>query len=334
MTTFAVFGIVRDGYGNIFHHLKKELRESSDWHFLDMCVNGTHATPQEREWHIDDTAVVLCLPDWLPDVYAPKIISFCMFESTRLPGDWAEHLNYIAERVIVPCEWNVETFRANGVTVPISVCPLGIDPIEYAPISRNGSHEGKPYTFLWSGTPDARKGFDIVYPAFWKAFKGDPSAQLVMHFRKYPKGLMGTTDANVRVIQGKYMPAVMNKILAEADCFVFPSRGEGWGLPPREAAATGLPVIVTRYGGLAEGIDYWAMPLEQVGRSAAHYGAWGDEDLGEWAEPNIDELAEKMRWCFENQKSAANFGENAATWLKNNQSWAQTATRLKQIVEP
>jgi glycosyltransferase involved in cell wall biosynthesis len=40
-------------------------------------------------------------------------------------------------------------------------------------------------------------------------------------------------------------------LLASADAFVLPTRGEGWGLPIAEAMAMELPVLVTNYSGPA-----------------------------------------------------------------------------------
>jgi glycosyltransferase involved in cell wall biosynthesis len=40
-------------------------------------------------------------------------------------------------------------------------------------------------------------------------------------------------------------------LLASADAFVLPTRGEGWGLPIAEAMAMQLPVIVTNHSGPA-----------------------------------------------------------------------------------
>jgi glycosyltransferase involved in cell wall biosynthesis len=39
------------------------------------------------------------------------------------------------------------------------------------------------------------------------------------------------------------------RLYAAVDCFVLPTRGEGWGLPIFEAMAMGLPVIATNWSG-------------------------------------------------------------------------------------
>ena len=121
----------------------------------------------------------------------------------------------------------------------------------------------EPYTFFWSGTGDLRKGWDIVYQAFFKAgFGGRKDVRLILHFRNMPRGIKNCNDSNVVIYKGQINLAGVLKIMAQSDCYVYPSRGEGWGLTPREAASTGLPVITTNYGGMAEGIDYWAMPIK------------------------------------------------------------------------
>ena len=121
-------------------------------------------------------------------------------------------------------------------------------------------------------------------------------------------------------------------MLQAADCFVFPSRGEGWGLPPREAAATGLPVIATNGGGLEVEIEHWAYPVSVAGTSPAEYGFWDSTEIGEWMEPDMDELVHLFRWSFENQEEVKSFGERAAAWLAENATWERTALRLIDIV--
>lgn len=332
-----------DGYGYGTFKIAAELhRIDSGVKFVDMAQNGQHVEPQKRLWPISGRVVALCLPDWYPDVLCDELIGFTMFEATRLPKGWADTINALCARLMVPCEWNREVFADNGVRVPIEVARWGIDPEEYWYIDRTPSPtlprkpgEDRPYTFLWSGTPDLRKGWDVAYRAFRLAFGNRDDVQLVMHFRAALPGDPRFGDRNVRTIIGKVDGYKWRELLAGADAFVFPSRGEGWGLPPREAAATGLPTIATNYGGLAEEIALWGLPLSVKGASPAEYGIWDAGEIGEWAEPDVDHLVELLRWCEANRSEAARRGCAASEFLTTQATWERTARAvMKAAQEP
>lgn len=93
----------------------------------------------------------------------------------------------------------------------------------------------------------------------------------------------------------------------------------------------GLPVIATNHGGLAEDIEHWALPLRVARWSEARFGFW-DEDLGEWAEPDVAHLVELMRWCYEHRNEAAAFGLAAAGWLREHATWEETARQVAAVV--
>lgn len=332
LPTFMGFLMPRDGYGEGTIKLA-QLLGARGWDVLDMrSPAGRLDFEDERCWWVAGRAVALCGPDWLPRINAEDgLVSFTMFEATKLPEGWTEALNR-CRAVIVPCAWNAEVFRANGVTVPIHTAKWGIEGADWPAATWPGAGRpgNRPYTFLWSGTPDRRKGYDLAYRCFWQAFGKNPDVQLVMHFRKRPPGLTGARDPNVIIVEGLFDKPVLLAMLRRADAFVFPSRGEGWGSPPREAAAMGLPVIATNWGGLAEEIDDWALPLRVKGLSQAEFGPW--DDVGEWAEPDPDHLVELYRWCYEHQDEAAAFGSQAACWLRQNTGWERTARAVASVM--
>lgn len=330
--TFMGHQMPMDGYGYGTIKIAEQLRPAG-WEVIDMCTaHGAYDLGDGRSWWLDGQVVALCMPDWLPRIDASDgVIAYTMFEATKLPAGWAAEINRYARALIVPCQWNVDVFRENGVTVPIHVAKWGVDAEDY-PLSRKGAKTQRgPYTFLWSGTPDRRKGYDLAYRCFFQAFGHDPDVRLVMHFRRRPLGLTGVRDPNVKIIEGMFDRPVLRSMLRRADAYVFPSRGEGWGSPPREAAATGLPVIATNYGGLADEIEHWALPLRVAGFSPADYGCAEWDDLGEWAEPDPEHLIELMRWCVEHRDEAAAGGRAAAEWLQANAGWERTARRVAEV---
>lgn len=319
MPTFMGFVVPADGYG-IATKKVGGILATRGWAVVDMCQAA------DEVWQVAGPAVAMCAADWAPGIVAPDGLAlYTMFESTRQPTFRTDVMNRYVSQVIVPSPWGAAMFRDNGVRTPIAVVGLGVDGLDFPRLERR---RARPYTFLWTGTPDKRKGWDLAYRAFVRAFGRDPQVQLVLHFRDMPRGVKGCRDPNVKLLGGRLTHARLLELLSEADCFVYPARGEGWGQPPREAACTGLPVIATAWAGLAVGIEEWAMPLRLRGFSRADFGFWDGEDLGQWAEPDPEHLIELMRWCYAHRDEAAVRGQAAAAWLRQNQTWEQTASGI------
>lgn len=323
----------RDGYGYAALKITEAMAA------LGLPVTRQDIRSDEGRYSPDDgrlleskyPAVAMTVPDWLPAIKAPRLAAHTMFEATGLPEGWVQAMNDHAEFVTVPCSWCKEVFEANGVIKPIHVITWGVS--DYHLVHRKPAVD-RPYTFLWSGNPDLRKGWDVAYKAFIMAFGGkDQRVRLRLHFRYPLMGGVTFADRNVEVVTGRFFRPELQAMLQTADCFVFPTRGEGWGMPPREAALTGLPVITTNYGGTAVGIDNWAFPIGIDGMSSADYGFWEAGTIGQWAEPSVVEAAALMRWCFENQELAADAGRQASHWLKRNATWEQTARQFWEVLD-
>lgn len=250
-----------------------------------------------------------------------------MYESTKIPEGWIPNIAQHLERLIVPCAWNAEVFRAAGLPkrVPVDVVGEGIDPAEFPYMERQRGE--RPFTFLALGDRGMRKGDDLVWSAFFRAF--DPEKENVRLLVKSRADAHATMDLtrNPRWMSWwREDVTTMADVYHQADCFVFPTRGEGWGLPAREAAATGLPVIATRFGGTAVNIDHWGIPIERYTMQPSVLG-------GEWAEPDFDELVTHMRWVYEHQDEAAAFGRRASAWLHANETWEHAAQQLIDLLD-
>lgn len=321
-----------DGYGYASIKIGEALERQTDVIVVNMADNeqGLPAVG-ERSWWVNGRAVALCVPDWWEHIECERLIGHTMFESTKMPEGRIKAINAHSDACLVPCQWCKESFEEQGVRVPVYVVKWGVDPRDYYPLTRNG-RDGA-YTFLWSGTPDWRKGWDVAYKAFLAAFGKREDVHLILHFRRAPMGVKGFSDPNVTMIEGMKTREGLRRMLHAADCFVFPSRGEGWGLPPREAAATGLPVIATSWGGLAEDISHWALPLHVKAMVPAEFGFWDAGTIGDWAEPDLDHLVEHMRWCADNPEAAATLGRVAAQWLQAHATWDQTAQDILAVIE-
>jgi glycosyltransferase involved in cell wall biosynthesis len=262
-----------------------------------------------------------------------RMWGYTMYESTVVPKKFIENINDSCERLIVPCQWCADVFRNSGVreNIPIHVVPGGIEPEEFTVMRRVAN---RPYTFLAWGDRGGRKGHDLVWRAFYNAFGDNPDVRLIIKTRRHEMlaRMMDMTNSDPRL--SLWMDDIQspNTVFHMADCFVFPSRGEGYGLPPREAAATGMPVIAPRHTGLADGIENYAIVLEKTTLAKA-WGLNPDDEEAYWYEPDIDELTERMKWCYENQDVAADIGLKAARWIRENQTWEKATQKLLEVIK-
>lgn len=309
---------------------------------------GVHITPLTREqleapgWlqrmaGVDYSRLTIaCLPPYMLEAMPGRQWSISMTEGSKLPAGWAKRINQTCERVIVPCLANAETFKAGGVSIPIHVVPGGTCPAEFPTVSRNGYREDKPYTFLALADRGARKGWTEVWQAFYRAFPDTEDVRLVVKARPDREELFdrvaGAVQRDRRVSFWREDVANVADVYAAADCFAIPSRSEGWGMPMREAAMMGLPVITTKAGGLDDGhTEQWALVVEsgRVEEIPAHH----ENIAGEWFRADVGAVAERMRWCYEYPALAAGRGQKAAAWLRKHQTWGMAAARLVEVVE-
>jgi glycosyltransferase involved in cell wall biosynthesis len=260
-----------------------------------------------------------------------------MTEGSILPPDWADTINNSGvERVIVPCQHNADAFANSGVTAPISVVHGGTDPAEF-PLRTEPRDAAKPYTFLTFADRNERKGWHEVWDAFYLAFGGKTTGtmdvRLLIKYRPDDNNvttvMAGAVDADKRIVYQGEDVADMAMLYAQADCLVLPSRSEGWGMIHREAACQGLPVITQAYSGLSDAHE-WAIVVEKgvmqpIPRERS-------TSLGEWRVVDVAELAQKMRWCYERPTEAAEFGRQAAAWIRDNQTWTHAASALIDLL--
>lgn len=259
-----------------------------------------------------------------------RVWGLTMYEDqTQIPAGWASDINRACERLIVPCEQNADLFKANGVKVPIHVVHGGTSPEEF-PLQPHMPREH--YTFMALGDRGMRKGVEQVYSAFYKTFPAErfPDVRLVIKSR--PKGMFAGTPlefSDRRVTVWREDTANMVDVFAMVDCFVFPSLGEGWGMPPREAVMSGTPTIVSRNTGLMVGIEHWATRIVEKQHTQESRLAAG----GTWLVPDVDEVGAHMLWCYENRRQARELAEQGSAWLRQNQTWTHSAQALITLIE-
>tara|TARA_E500000318_G_scaffold24210_2_gene24408 strand:+ start:11962 stop:13050 length:1089 start_codon:yes stop_codon:yes gene_type:complete len=255
-----------------------------------------------------------------------------MFETTRIPDDNLENLNQM-EFVIVPSAWNLSTFSAQGVTVPIYVVPMGIHPTEFpwSPLPKTkktvftcaGCKHG-----YWKGrgeffSKDDRKNFGAVVEAFNLAFNDSDDVELrvKMYPGQHTEGFE-SSDSRIKIFQEFWSQEQIRDFYVDSHAFVSGTRGEGWGLMQHEAMACGRIAIAANFAGMTEFYDdAVGLPVRWDPVPASGYY----EGRGIWAEPDVDDMAEQMLavhrdWDGQNRPGMEKLGM-AASLRANEYTW-------------
>jgi glycosyltransferase involved in cell wall biosynthesis len=139
---------------------------------------------------------------------------------------------------------------------------------------------------------------------------------------------------NVITIKDNLTDPEWCELMHNADCLVYPSSGEGFGLMPLEFACTGGLAIATDYSGMQEYLhDVTMLPVQvkQIVPADLYNRIYNNE--ANWAEPNWDDVADKMKWVAENREQAWQMGRQAAEQVRQRWTWEQAGQVAKAALE-
>lgn len=253
-------------------------------------------------------------------------VAVTMFESTQLPAGWVDILN-TCHAVVVPSHFCKEVFAANGVTVPIHVIPLGI-PEVYQPYQRPATN-GRPFTLLAFADRGRRKGGYHAMQAFVRAFGDDCDYRLILKARDTAVK-HDILNPNIDAVQVDMTEQELYRLYCQCDVMVNANLGEGFGLIPREAAATGCITLATNWGGTADDLDAWGFPIAYT-MAPAWKGHDVHEGLGEWAEPDVEALAVLMREIADYRRLFAEMAMEKAQRVHELYSWRRFAEGVYEV---
>ena len=119
------------------------------------------------------------------------------------------------------------------------------------------------------------------------------------------------------------------------DAFVFPTKGEGWGLPLIEAAASGLPIITVPYSGHTEFVQHMANSVVGVNYvmtniACPEYQAYYPDinsNWGQWARPDVYSIGNAFQTvCREYETLYKNAQKNSEI-IRNRFGWQASVDR-------
>ncbi|QAT83732.1 group 1 glycosyl transferase [Corallococcus coralloides] len=208
------------------------------------------------------TAYVLTVHDLVP-LDLPHTVSAPYRWQFRL---WLARSLMLADRLVCISECTRQDLvrRFPQVEPRTVVVPNGVDHVNAAPLNEADAEFlhalNLPGDYvLYAGSLDVRKNVELVLEAQERLHaRGRPFTLVLAGQAWYGSGKvekrierMRSEGLDVRPL-GYQAPAIFYALMRRAALFVFPSRYEGFGLPPLEAMRLGTPAVVSTAGSLPE----------------------------------------------------------------------------------
>jgi len=244
------------------------------------------------------------------------VAGFFLWETSRPPRVQQLGIRLVNE-VWAPTEYVGQIYAPFA---PVHVVGKGLFPIERWPANRQPA-PGGPLRFLTVfdfHSSIERKNPLAVVLAFQKAFPGNEPVELIVKASnvnpQHPGNAsgqwerivrLGLRDHRIKILTQRYTERQMEQLMGSTACVVSLHRSEGFAYVLADAMAIGIPVISTAYSGNVDFCDdqtsfpvpYRLVPVE------AHGTLWEDE-LTEWADPDIEVAAAHMRAVFQDYPQA------------------------------
>ena len=311
-----------DGYSSLRDDLLLALRKKDI--IVDFNLKGAN---------ID---LVLGHPRLIEEAESDKVVLFTMFESTKLPSGFG--IARSADLIITPSNWCADVFQKElNLEIRPTVIPLGVNTDDFYFMPRK--QKNKKFIVLNYNAFDFRKGFWELLKAWQMEMADKEDAMLILKTTSKVSPFPLHNYPNIVTLVKDYDRNQLRELLGIADCFVFPSMGEGFGLTPLEAAATGLNPIFTNGSGMTEYADQVGYPIPYDGLIPATYGIpqYDAQDLGYFTKPNVKQLNEHIlneykKWKEYESGSTVFYSDfQLADFIKHNYSIDNTAEKLIKV---
>jgi glycosyltransferase involved in cell wall biosynthesis len=286
----------RNGYGYMTDRILSTLKT------LGYKIRPNDPTADVNFWYDQPHHI-----DWGENQYR---VAYHPWESTELMEGWLEKLNS-ADEVWTPSPLMAEWYKEMGVDSPIFIYEHGIDQIW----TRRPRRTDGIIRFLHVGGEAKRKGADIVLEAFRAAFPGRTDVELTMKMMN--KGARVERVGRTTFMNESIGINRLVRLYHKHQVFVYPSWGEGFGLNPLQALATGMPTIFT--GAWAPYADYapdhWKIDSELAD------SPWPTVHPGKMFKPDLDDLVEKMRYTVDHYEDELKIAQGASTTVQEHYNW-------------
>lgn len=239
----------------------------------------------------------------------PYRIAYLPWESTEFHEGWIDDLNECDE-VWTPSPVIAQWMMDAGVTKEPKVYLHGVE-AAWSPIRR--AHEGT-LELLHHGAEALRKGGnETIRACMATLWEKDARLTMKMTLRNFR---VHDTD-HMRIMKERIPLEDLIALYHASDLMVYPSWGEGFGLVALQAAATGMPAIVTR--GWAPYEDL--LDPDLLIDSTLVPSPWPHHHPGKMFQPDEEHLKELLLSAFDNYEAHADKAYKNALTIHHEYNW-------------
>lgn len=247
---------------------------------------------------LDVSAANLIYMRRIYDIDTVKMPQFADRLHTEYAKAWNEQILDRASREIesaqyflVPSKFVEKSLKYSGVKdEQMLLCPYGVDVSEFSCKEYKPKKQIDSLQFIYVGGVKELKGISYLLEAFLRIPSDKAHLTVVGQFNSEDVDIQ--PYLNHINFTGSVLHSEIPKLLQDSDIFVFSSLGEGLSLATLEAAACGLPLIVTENSGvndyMTDGKEGFVIPIQ-----------------------NIEAIIEKITWYCEHREHLESMGKAA-----------------------
>ena len=286
---------------------------------------------------------------------ANKIFVFGTSEYQNIDGMiyQGKELNekYISKsvKVITPSNWSKMGFVKGGFKEnDVIVIPCGVDLKIFKPINKEKKNtirkklniDNDHFVFLNVSAMTWNKGVDKLIVAFSEIKKKYSFAKLILKDqsnlykitatklisnikKKFPHLLTDKVLSDIIFISKNLTLKELSELYGSCDVYVSSYRAEGFNMPPLEAAACGIPTILTS-GGSTDDYYHPSFVLKIESKKKTLIGSRN------YIEPNLESLVSNMSDLIEKRNSLLKKNK-AISFIETNFTWKLVSKKLSDL---
>lgn len=268
-------------------------------------------------YHVSDNDSTADVEVWFDQPHHWKFspgtykIGYHPWESTLLLPGWADIMNECDE-IWTPSPVIADWYRRyNNVKVPIYVYEHGVEH-DWAPRERKVDDVMR---FLHVGGETRKGGWDAMR-LFRDVFTNKSDVEFTLKINN--QSWLGIDRVGKLNIINKPLPFPdLQQLFYDSHVYVYPSWGEGFGLTPLQAMATGMPTICT--AAWAPYRHYLDPDLKLS--SELKTSTWEKIHPGKMFRPDFDDIADRMLYAYGNYNEVSEFAMSQTAEIHREYDW-------------